>query len=605
MEGSEIMCGIVGYIGKDKHTLANLINGLKVLEYRGYDSAGIAYVKNNKVKIIKEKGKIESLEKKINFKEEVYLGIGHTRWATHGEPSIKNSHPHKVGKITLVHNGIIENYVELKKLLISLGYKFETDTDTEVACALIDKLYNEKQDMLKVLSKLDNLLRGSYAFGIINDDEPDTIYAIRKDSPLILALSDNGLYIASDVPAILEHTNKYILIDNNEIVKLNDNYSIYNNKLELLKKKVLTFEGNINSTIKDGYSHFMLKEIHEEDRVIKDTMFPYIENDMASLISNMPNFNKYDKIDIVACGSAYHTGLIGKVLIEKYSNVPVTVEIASEYRYKPLFKDKKKLVILVSQSGETADTLASLRLARDNNIDTLAIVNVVGSSIARESKYVLYIKAGYEIAVATTKAYSAQVAMFALIALNMGYIKGHITDEETSKYIKNIKKLPELIKEVLNNDYSKIAKIMYKNNDIFFIGRQIDYPIDMEGILKLKEISYIHSEAYAAGELKHGTISLIEKNTPVVAIATDDKIIDKTISNIKEVKARGAYVIYITTNKNDYDFADNTIIVPKIDTLFQTILTIIPLQLIAFEIAKLKGCDIDKPRNLAKSVTVE
>lgn len=599
------MCGIVGYIGKDKHTLANLINGLKVLEYRGYDSAGIAYVKNNKVKIIKEKGKIESLEKKINFKEEVYLGIGHTRWATHGEPSIKNSHPHKVGKITLVHNGIIENYVELKKLLISLGYKFETDTDTEVACALIDKLYNEKQDMLKVLSKLDNLLRGSYAFGIINDDEPDTIYAIRKDSPLILALSDNGLYIASDVPAILEHTNKYILIDNNEIVKLNNNYNIYNNKLEMLKKKILTFEGNINSAMKDGYSHFMLKEIHEEDHVIKDTMFPYIENDMASLISNMPNLNKYDKIDIVACGSAYHTGLIGKVLIEEYAKVPVTVEIASEYRYKTLFYDKKKLVILVSQSGETADTLASLRIAKDNNIDTLAIVNVVGSSIAREAKYVLYIKAGYEIAVATTKAYSAQIAMFSLIALNMGYVKGNITDEESNKYIKEIKKLPNLIKEVINNDYSKIAKLMYKNNDIFFIGRQIDYPIAMEGSLKLKEISYIHSEAYAAGELKHGTISLIEKNTPVVAIATDDKIIDKTISNIKEVKARGAYVIYITTNKNDYDFADNTIIVPKIDTLFQTILTIIPLQLIAFEIAKLKGCDIDKPRNLAKSVTVE
>ena len=601
------MCGIVGYNGKNKQTLANLINGLKILEYRGYDSAGIAYIKKNKVKIIKEKGKIEALEKKINFKEDVYLGIGHTRWATHGEPSSKNSHPHKVGKITIVHNGIIENYEELKKLLIDLDYKFVSETDTEVLCALIDKLYNEKKDIVKVLSKLNNLVRGSYALGIICDDDVDTLYAIRKDSPLILGLADDGLYIASDVPAILSNTNKYILLDNNEIVKITDKYEIYNTKLELVNKKINTFEGNLNSALKDGYSHFMLKEIHEEPKVIKDTMNPYIENEMASLITKMPDLSKYNEIEIVACGSAYHTGLVGSYLIEEYAHIPVKVELASEYRYKTLFKNKKKLVILVSQSGETADTLASLRIAKENNIDTLAIVNVVGSSIAREAKYVLYIKAGYEIAVATTKAYSAQLAMFSLIALNLGYVNKYITDEEVNKYIKDINKLPKYLEEIIDRDYTKIAKRLYKENDIFFIGRKLDYPLAMEGSLKLKEISYIHSEAYAAGELKHGTISLIQKDTPVVAIATDNKIVEKTISNIKEVSARGAYVIFVTTSDldNDYDFANEKIIIPKTNMLFQSILTIVPLQLIAFEVAKLKGCDIDKPRNLAKSVTVE
>ncbi|MDD4781964.1 MAG: glutamine--fructose-6-phosphate transaminase (isomerizing), partial [Tissierellia bacterium] len=565
-------------------------------------------VKNKTVKIIKEKGKIEALEKKINFNEDVTIGMGHTRWATHGEPSIVNSHPHKVGKITLVHNGIIENYEELKKLLKEFGYKFKSDTDTEVACALIDKLYNEKKDLKKVLSKLINLIKGSYAFSIISDDEPDTLYAIRKDSPLILAIHNNGYYIASDVPAILNHTNKYILIDNDEIIELKkDNYFIYNSRLEPIQKKVSIFEGNLNSSIKDGYSHFMLKEIHEEDKVIKDTMFPYIENGISSLIDKMPDLKKYENIDIVACGSAYHAGLIGKTLIENYAKIPVNVEIASEYRYKTLFSNSKTLVILVSQSGETADTLSSLRIAKENNIDTLAIVNVVGSSIAREAKEVLYIKAGYEIAVATTKAYLAQIAMFSLIALNLGYINNLIDDDQIEDIFNQIYKLPKLIKEVLNEDYSKIAKKIYKEKDIFFIGRKIDYPIAMEGSLKLKEIAYIHSEAYAAGELKHGTISLIQKNTPIIAIATDKNVFSKTISNIKEVKARGAYIIYLTTSNlnNELNFADNKIIVPQISPLLQTILAIIPLQLIAFETAKLKGCDIDKPRNLAKSVTVE
>lgn len=602
------MCGIVGYIGKDKNTLKNLINSLKILEYRGYDSAGIAYVKNETVKIIKEKGKIEALEKKINFNENVTVGMGHTRWATHGEPSIINSHPHKVGKITLVHNGIIENYEELKILLKEFGYKFKSDTDTEVVCALIDKLYNEKKDLKKVLSKLVNLIKGSYAFSIISDDEPDTLYAIRKDSPLILAIHNNGYYIASDVPAILNHTNKYILIDNDEIIELKkDNYFIYNSRLEPIQKKISIFEGSLNSSIKDGYSHFMLKEIHEEDKVIKDTMFPYIENGISSLIDKMPDLKKYKNIDIVACGSAYHAGLIGKALIEDYAKIPVNVEIASEYRYKTLFSNFKTLVILVSQSGETADTLSSLRIAKENNIDTLAIVNVVGSSIAREAKEVLYIKAGYEIAVATTKAYLAQIAMFSLIALNLSYINNLLDDNQIEDIFNQIYKLPKLIKEILNEDYSKIAKRLYKEKDIFFIGRKIDYPIAMEGSLKLKEIAYIHSEAYAAGELKHGTISLIQKNTPIIAIATDKNVFSKTISNIKEVKARGAYIIYLTTSNlnNDLNFADTKIIVPQTNPLLQTILTIIPLQLIAFETAKLKGCDIDKPRNLAKSVTVE
>lgn len=600
------MCGIVGYVGQKK-ALEILINGLKSLEYRGYDSAGIAYINNNAIEIIKEKGKIKNLEEKINFNQNINIGIGHTRWATHGEPSVKNSHPHQVGKITLVHNGIIENYEELRTLLTNYGYSFKSETDTEVLCALIDKLYNEKKDLKKVLNKMQNLVRGSYALGIICEDELDTLYAIRKDSPLIIGQNKDEYFIASDVPAILKYTNKYILLDNNEIVKISDKVTIYNEKLDEIRKKINTFEGDLSSAEKNGYEHFMLKEINEENECIQNTMFPYIENGIDSLLEKMPDLTKYNNIDIVACGSAYHTGLIGKVLIEKYADIPVNVEIASEYRYKKHFFNKKTLVILVSQSGETADTLASLRIAKEHGSDTLAIVNAVGSSIAREAKYILYIKAGCEIAVATTKAYSAQISMFSLIALNLAIRKELIEEKEISKVIKEIKKLPNTIKELTSKSYKHIAEELYEHNDIFFLGRGIDYPIALEGSLKLKEISYIHSEAYAAGELKHGTISLIKENTPVISIITDEYISEKTLSNIKEVKSRGAKTTLIVTEKLDkeYDCIDYKVVIPNTHELLQTILTIIPLQLISYEVAKLRDCDIDKPRNLAKSVTVE
>ncbi|MDD2435874.1 MAG: glutamine--fructose-6-phosphate transaminase (isomerizing), partial [Bacilli bacterium] len=413
---------------------------------------------------------------------------------------------------------------------------------------------------------------------------------------------------ASDIPAILKYTNKYMILNDYDIIKMNrDNITIYNNKLEIDNKKIYTFSGNVETAEKNGYEHFMLKEINEQAEVIKETMFPYIDDGIDGLIDKMPDFSKYNEFDIVSCGSAYHTGLIGKILIENYANMPVNVEIASEYRYKKLFFNKKKLIILVSQSGETADTLACLRKAKEHNIDTLAIVNVVGSSIAREAKQVLYIKAGCEIAVATTKAYLAQAAMFSLIALNIGISRQTIKEKELETITQDIRRLPLLIEEVLKESYKNIAKKIYKQNDIFFIGRGIDYAIAMEGTLKLKEISYIHSEAYAAGELKHGTISLIKDRTPVIAIVTDEFIATKTISNIREVKARGANVILVTTMKldDDYDFINHKIVVPSVHPIIQSILTVIPLQLLAYEVAKLRGCDIDKPRNLAKSVTVE
>ena len=600
------MCGIVGYIGKNK-SLPIIISGLETLEYRGYDSAGVAFVSNKKINIIKEKGRIKNLKDKLNLEIDSNLGIGHTRWATHGEPNKINSHPHKVGKFTIVHNGIIENYIELKEELIKKGYKFKSDTDTEVACAVIDSIYKTEKDILKTLSITNKTLRGSYALGIICEDDLNTLYAIRRTSPLIIASGNDENFIASDVPAILKYTNKYILLDDNDIAKITKNsVTVYNSKLEEVKKEIKTFEGSMEAGMKNGYDHYMLKEINEQDKVIKDTIGYYFDGTIDSLKNNLPNLKKYNKIHIVACGSAYHTGIIGKYLIEKYANIPVDVEIASEYRYKKCFYDKNTLVILVSQSGETADTLASLKKVKDEGIDTLAIVNVIGSSIAREAKYVLYIKAGCEIAVATTKAYLAQVSIFALLSIYLGYDKNIIDEAELKEIVVQINKLPKYIKDTINDKtYIEIANKIYKNKNIFFIGRGIDYALCMEGALKLKEISYINSVAYAAGELKHGTISLIEKNTPVIAISTDNELTEKTISNIKEVKARGANVIYLTNQNIENEFYNYKIIIKKLHPILQSIITVIPLQLLAYEVAKLNGCDIDKPRNLAKSVTVE
>ncbi len=593
------MCGIVGYKG-NKNAQEILTNGLSCLEYRGYDSSGIAYFINNKIKIEKAIGQIKNLKNKINYKEKSNLGIGHTRWATHGKVNLDNCHPHQVGKITLVHNGIIENYGEIKKKLQQFGYEFYGETDTEVACALIDYNYKKTSNMLKAIKKSINTFIGSYAFLILCSDECDKLYATRNNSPLIVALNNEETFLASDVPAILNYTNKYYLLDNKDIVKIDEKINFYDENLKQVTKKIKKYEiENINIS-KGKYKHYMLKEINEIDDVVRKTVAPFIidENTFQSKFNFL---SKFEKIEIVACGSAYHAGLIGKYLIEKYSDVNIDINIASEYRYKKHKFNCKTLVIIISQSGETADSLAALRIAKENNAKTLGIVNVYESSIAREADDVIYTQAGPEVAVATTKAYVSQVAIFSLIAM---YFKSK--NESIKNDLKDLKNLPEKIRNILNKDFQKFAKLIYKQNDVFFIGRQIDYALCMEGSLKLKEISYIHSEAYAAGELKHGSISLIDNNTVVIAINTDKDISLKTISNIKEVKSRGAYVIYLTNDKNIKEkFYDKLILIDNISPLVSPMLAIIPLQLISYYVANLKKCNIDKPKNLAKSVTVE
>ena len=594
------MCGIVGYIGKDK-CIPKIIYGLESLEYRGYDSAGIAYKKGNKTIIDKEQGRLNKLTENLNFEEETYVGIGHTRWATHGKPSKVNSHPHCSNGITLVHNGIIENYEELKKEL--KGYKFVSETDTEVVSALIDKLYKKEKDMLNVLNVLKDYLKGSYALGILVDGD-DKLYAIRHDSPLIIGVSEDGNFIASDVPAILKYTNMYYLLLNDEFAVLTeDDVVIYNSKGSVEAKNLLTFEGSSDAAMKNGYDHFMLKEIYEQPKVIMDTINEYITS-YDDMKKRLKFLDKYDEIDIVGCGSAYHVGMVGKSLIEKYGHVRVNVDIASEYRYTEHIYSKKHLILLISQSGETADTLAVLRKAKEQGIATAAIVNVVGSSIAREADKVLYIKAGPEIAVATTKAYSCQMMLLSVIATYLG-IKNGILDE---KIFKEYKKLSKMLTSILDDtsDTENVAKMIKDNKHIFYLGRKIDYSLCLEASLKLKEISYIHSEAYAAGELKHGTISLVEKNTPVISIITDEDVKLKTLSNVKEVCARGALSVIITDQ--DIDDKDTYKVLIKVDTvpdLISSVLVIVKCQLIAYYVAKLNGCDIDKPRNLAKSVTVE
>ena len=602
------MCGIVGYIGKKYNALNVLISGLERLEYRGYDSAGIAYVEGKTLKIEKEKGKISNLKSAIDVNIPSNLGIGHTRWATHGIASKINSHPHKVGKITIVHNGIIENYEDLKNELINNGVKFKSETDTEVACALLNKLYEDTNNMNETLCLFQKKVKGTYALGIICDDDYNTLYALKNKSPLIIAFGENENYIASDVPAILNKTKKHIVLEDGDYAKItNDSVKLYHEGKEK-DYEIKEFNFDNNAIDKQGYDHFMLKEMHEQPEVFKKTTEKYISNGMDSLIEKMPDFSKYGRIRIVACGSATHAGLVGKQMIEKYANVEVRVDTASEFRYGKQFLKDDELVIVVSQSGETADTLEALNIAKKNGNDTLGIVNAKGSTIAREAKMVLYTEAGQEIAVATTKAYSAQVALLSLIALNLSYKKDLTNKDEIIEILKDAKKLPDYIEALLNRTdvYKKIAEDIKDQNDIFFIGRGVDYALAEEGSLKLKEISYTHSEAYAAGELKHGTISLIEDKTPVVAIITDEKIAPKTISNIKEVKSRGANVICITNqNIEDNEVYDEKVVIPKVNDIFEPLLAVIPLQMIAYELAKLKGCSIDKPKNLAKSVTVE
>ncbi len=597
------MCGIIGYVGRNKKAIPVLIDGLKNLEYRGYDSAGVAYL-NNEIEIVKEKGKIKELEKKIDMNINSSLGIGHTRWATHGEANEVNSHPHRVGNITIVHNGIIENYSELKNELSNI-YKFSTETDTEVACAVIDYNYQKYNDILLAIKHSITMLKGSYAIGILCDNN-DNLYVMKNKSPLIIGIGENENYIASDIHAILKYTNKYIILNDLEIAKVtSDSINVFDSNLEEIEKKSMIYKKSYEIIDKNGFDHFMKKEIYEQPRVVKDTIDEYIKFNKEEIIWNLPELEKYNKIDIVACGSAMHAGMVGKYLIEEYADIKVSVEVASEYRYKKLFLDKNTLVILVSQSGETADTLAALEIAKEKGSKTLAIVNVENSSIARAADMTLYTKAGPEIAVATTKAYLSQVSVFSLIALYLGYKKGIIKEIKKEE----LEKLPNLINKLIQTSeiYNDVAKEIYEHNDVYFMGRLIDYALSLEGSLKLKEISYIHSEAYQAGELKHGTISLIETGTPVFGLITDLNVTDKTISNLKEVAARGAKIIAIVNDEieDKVEFAHKKIIIPKISEILQPIISIIPLQLIAYETARLRGCDIDKPKNLAKSVTVE
>ena len=583
------MCGIVGYKG-NQNSIPVLLNGLKSLEYRGYDSAGLAYINGGKIIIKKAIGRVKNLENLITNEDFGNIGIAHTRWATHGGVTDENAHPHKQGKITLVHNGIIENYKELSE---KIDTKLLSETDTEILCAYINKLYNENHDMLKTLAKLKTDIKGSYALAIINEDEPDTLYGVRKNVPLILAKNDNEYFLVSDMTAALKYTNKFYLLENDEIVKISDKEYIYDSDLNLLKKELLTFEGTSNDVMLKGYPHFMLKEIHEEPMVINNILSYYLND--GKFNENMPEFKKYKNIYFVGCGSASYTADIAKKVFENYANIKCEVFLASEFRYQKHFYDKATLVVFISQSGETADTLEALRITKSDGIDTLAIVNVVGSSIAREAGKVLYIKAGTEIAVATTKAFTAQYLLLTLIALKMAGIN------DLSKFYK----INEALETVFAIDFQKYAEKIYTKKDAFFIGRGIDYGLCEEGSLKLKEISYINSSAFASGELKHGTISLIEKDTPVMGIITDENLALKTISNIKEVHARGAYSLFITSLDIDGDFYDDKIKVPHINNYIDPILIVASLQLLAYNVALLKGEDIDKPRNLAKSVTVE
>jgi glucosamine--fructose-6-phosphate aminotransferase (isomerizing) len=592
------MCGIVGYVGK-RNASEILIEGLKALEYRGYDSAGISIIVKDKLKTIKSVGKICELEKLTNNLEYSNMGIGHTRWATHGGVTLENAHPHSVGKVTLVHNGIIENYRELKN---ELNYKdYKSETDSEVAAALINECFTN--DPIKAISEATKRIKGSYAL-LIMFEGINKLYAVRKGNPLIIGLGKEENFVASDITAILKYTKKYYEMNELEIFEISANkVKIYNKNIDLITKKAKEAEWNIEASQKNGYEYFMLKEINEQPSLIEKVKAKYLNN---SNFIDVLDLNKYKKIDIVACGSAYHAGLIGKSLFDKYNvndKIEMNIDVASEYRYKTHSYKKKTLVIVISQSGETADTLASLRLAKDNKVDTLAIVNVISSSIAKGAKYVMPMLAGPEIAVATTKGYFTQVLLLSFLMLN--YYQNSI---DLNKYLKELNDLCNKVTKVINNnEYEKLAKEVYKNEDIYFIGRGIDYSLCLEASLKLKEISYIHSDAYPAGELKHGPIALIENNTPVFVLITDDKLKDKTLSNAIEAKARGAklYLILKDGINVDKSLFTNIIIIPATLDFYQPLINIIPFQLIAFYIAKLRNCDIDKPKNLAKSVTVE
>ncbi|MBO6230257.1 MAG: glutamine--fructose-6-phosphate transaminase (isomerizing) [Ruminiclostridium sp.] len=607
------MCGIVGYTGK-KQCRDILVNSLRKLEYRGYDSAGIAVMEDGHIKTVKAKGKInDGLIVKLSESGELnaVTGIGHTRWATHGEPSDINSHPIGNSRVSIVHNGIIENYRKLKNFLIGKGYKFESETDTEAAAKLIDYYYNG--DPVDAISKAVTDIEGAYSLGIIFRDFPDMIYAVRKDSPLIVGIGDGEMYIASDMTALLEYTKKYYLLDTGEIASISAKGAVicdlHGNKIN---KEVQTATWDVSEAEKGGFEHFMLKEIHEQPAAVRKTISPRIKDglpcfDECGLTDEM--IRGYKHIYIIACGSAMHAGLIGKYIIESLARTPVIVDIASEFRYRNPLLTADDLVVIVSQSGETADTKAALELANEVGADTLALVNVVGSSIAREAKMVMYTYAGPEISVASTKAYMVQSAFMYLLAFRVALARGRITEEECRELVAKLETMPDLIAECLSDldPYRRSASRLVGADSLLYIGRGLDYALSMEGSLKLKEISYIHSESYAAGELKHGTISLIDDGMPVIAVATQRDLLAKTISNMREVKTRGAYVIAVCPKgvSIDSESADDIIEIPSADDMFMPLVAVVPLQLVAYYASVLRGNDVDKPRNLAKSVTVE
>ena len=609
------MCGIVGYIGT-KQAAPIILDGLSRLEYRGYDSAGMAVIdEKGKVNITKSVGRLKVLENMTRGGETLpgICGIGHTRWATHGVPSDSNAHPHfnESETITVVHNGIIENYIQLRKMLTDRGYKFISETDTEVVAHLLDYYY--KGNPLEAVTKVLHRVEGSYALGILFADCPDQIFAARKDSPLIVGQNEDGCFIASDVPAVLKYTRKVYYVDNQEVVRLRvDHMHFYTVDEEETTKEPVFIDWDASAAEKGGYEHFMLKEMYEQPKTVADTLTPRIKDDeivIEELNMNDDQIRAVSKIHIVACGSAYHAGVTGKYVIEGLARIPVEVDLASEFRYRDPILEEGAMVVVISQSGETADTLAALRESKKRGFQVLGIVNVVGSSIAREADNVMYTWAGPEIAVATTKAYSAQLIALYLLAVKFGRVRGEIDDVTFASLLADLRCLPDQIELLLNNKnkIQRFANRYIGAKDVFFIGRGIDYSISLEGSLKLKEISYIHSEAYAAGELKHGTISLIEDGTLVAAVSTQPALYAKTISNMVEVKARGAFLLAVTCeeNKEIEKAADYVIYIPETNPYFANSLAIIPLQLFGYYVAVGKGCDVDKPRNLAKSVTVE
>lgn len=610
-----IMCGIVGYVGH-RDCSDVLVNALTRLEYRGYDSAGIAVFEEGKISVAKSKGKLKDLIAKMDTegKPKGVAGIGHTRWATHGEPSDINSHPHSGAKVTLVHNGIIENYKELKEFLINDGRTFLSDTDTEVVAQLLDHYYNYISDPIKAIIRTTQDLRGSFALGIVFENYPDTVFAVRRESPLVIGVGEGESFIASDVPAIIEYTRDYYLLEHDEIAVLSkDGIKVYDNHYRPIVKTLKTADWDVNAVGKCGYPHYMIKEINEQPTAIKNTIIPRITDGMPNLeeCNITPEaLRKINNIFIVACGTAMHSGMVGKYVMEKIARKHVTVDIASEFRYRDPIIGKGDLIIIVSQSGETADSLAAMRLAKKKGAATLAIVNAMGSTIAREADMLIYTHAGPEISVASTKAYMVQLSVMYLFAFELAFANGTIDEEKYKYYTSKLLETPDMVSKVIESTTEiaqKISTKLVSADSLLYIGRGLDYALSMEGSLKLKEISYIHSESYAAGELKHGTISLITESMPVVAVATQSDLYEKTVSNIKEVKARGAKVIMICKESDDVpaDVADYVLKVPDFEELLLPMLVCVPLQLIAYYTAVQRGNDVDQPRNLAKSVTVE